>query len=529
MKKYFSILLCLLLLSSCKKDSPNEPKIPSNAGDSTAVGVPTLITYPNKNLTRYSTKITGSITDTGDSEIIEAGFVADTAPSPTIQKHLNRFISKPDGNGLMEVIITNIPANTTYYLRSYATNGQGTGYGNEIQFTSPSQNIFKGNVTLSTQQEVEEFGQAKYTTINGSLEITGSVTDLSPLKNLAVINYEFNLRYTSQLITIKGMDSLEAVNASNFFHGMRIENNTALRSLEGLEKLTGNNGYLYIINNDKLTDLNGLNNLSYNHFGELRIEGCNQLRNLHGLEEFRWLDGDIMIKDNPNLEDIAAFGNLNFITGRIRIINNASLLSVDGFESLHKVDGIEIYDNKMLSDLKGFNNLDTITSIIFLRNNSALTNISGLEKITTCEYLTIENSPSLTSLKGLENLKEIKYAITISYSGLINLNELGNLNRTQRLDISDNSNLEDILGLNKLTTLTENAYGLSITSNNQLKSLVGLDNLKRVDGEIFIGGNQMLNDFCSLKPLLKTGWKGHLDVRGNAANPNAEDILNSCP
>lgn len=529
MRNIFPILIYLLLLSSCEKDSPDEPKIPDNAVDTTAVGLPTLITNPNKNLTRYSTEITGSITDVGDSEIIEAGFVVDTAPSPTVKKNLNKFIRMPDENSLMEVILTNIPASTTYYLRSYATNGQGTGYGNEIQFTSLSQNIFKGNVILSTQQEVEEFGQAKYTTIDGSLEIVGSVTDLSPLKNLAVINYAFNLRYTSQLTTIKGMDSLEAVNASYFFHGIRIENNTALRSLEGLEKLTGNNGYLYIINNDQLTDLNGLNNLSYNHFGELRIEGCDQLLNLHGLEEFRWLDGDIMIKDNPILEDITAFGNLNFITGRVRIINNASLQSVDGFESVHKVDGIELYDNMMLSDLNGFNSLDAITSVIVLKNNSALTNLSGLEKISTCEYLTIENSPSLTSLKGLENLQEIKYKITISHSGLFNLNELGNLTRTQRLELSDNSNLENILGLNKLTTLAENAYGISITSNNQLKSLVGLDNLKRVDGQIFIGGNQMLNDFCSLKPLLKTGWKGYLDVRGNAANPSATDILNSCP
>ena len=32
--------------------------------------------------------------------------------------------------------ITGLSPNTTYYLRAYATNSQGTGYGNELSFTT---------------------------------------------------------------------------------------------------------------------------------------------------------------------------------------------------------------------------------------------------------------------------------------------------------------------------------------------------------------------------------------------------------
>jgi hypothetical protein len=529
MKKYIHFIFYLLLLLSCKKDSPIESQIPDNGGGNNAAKLPTLITNPNTDLTRYSTKVTGSLTDSGDSKIIEAGFVVDTVPSPTVLKNLNKFIKVPDQNGLMLVIITNIPANKTYYIRSYAKNTQGTGYGNEVKFTSLPANIFQGNVTLSTQQQMEEFGNKKYTTIDGSLEITGSVTDLSPLKNLAVINYRLQISNASQLTTLEGMDSLEAVNASYFFHGMRIENNKALKSLKGLEKLAGNNGYLYIINNDEFTDLNGLNNLLYNHFGELRIEGCDKLRNLHGLEKFNWLDGDIMIKDNPVLTDIAAFGNLNFITGRIRIMNNASLQNVNGFEKLHNVEGIELHDNKMLSDLKGFSNLDTITSIIFLKNNSALKDLSSLEKITTTEYLTLENSPALISLKGLQNLKTVKHKIKIWNSGLTNMNGLENLNQTQHIELVYNERLENLLGLSKLTTFAGNAYSLTISYNNQLKSLSGLDNVTKAEGMIYIGFNRMLNDFCPLKPLLKSGFKGTFYIEGNAVNPDAAEVRNNCP
>ena len=57
MKKYFPILLYLLLLSSCETDSPLESTIPGEKG------LPILITNPNPALTRYSTKITGSVTE----------------------------------------------------------------------------------------------------------------------------------------------------------------------------------------------------------------------------------------------------------------------------------------------------------------------------------------------------------------------------------------------------------------------------------------------------------------------------------
>ena len=109
------------------------------------------------------------------------------------------------------------------------------------------------------------------------------------------------------------------------------------------------------------------------------------------------------------------------------------------------------------------------------------------------------------------------------------MDALGNVNRAQRIILIENDNLENILGLNKLTTLAENGSSLTIVSNNRLKSLAGLNNLAKADGEIFIERNEMLTDFCSLKPLLKTGWNNGLSIGSNAANPNAAEIINSCP
>jgi hypothetical protein len=81
-----------------------------------------------------------------------------------------------------------LPSNTTLYFRSYAINSKGVGFGNEIVFTTLTEKIYNGDITLATQQEVIDFGQNNYTTINGSLCINGEINDLTPLKSLVIIN-----------------------------------------------------------------------------------------------------------------------------------------------------------------------------------------------------------------------------------------------------------------------------------------------------------------------------------------------------
>ena len=44
--------------------------------------------------------------------------------------------SDSKGNGSFTSRITGLTANTNYYVRAYATNGAGNGYGNETKFTT---------------------------------------------------------------------------------------------------------------------------------------------------------------------------------------------------------------------------------------------------------------------------------------------------------------------------------------------------------------------------------------------------------
>ena len=100
----------------------------------TLADLPTLQTNPISNLTFLSANSGGTITDNGGSDIIAKGVVWSINQNPTID-----ISSKTnDGSGSVNYNsnITNIIANTTYYVRSYASNSVGTNYGNEISFTT---------------------------------------------------------------------------------------------------------------------------------------------------------------------------------------------------------------------------------------------------------------------------------------------------------------------------------------------------------------------------------------------------------
>lgn len=88
-----------------------------------------------ENVTYNSVKSGGVIIDDGGSTIISKGLCWSTSPSPTLND--NKLENGSEGyefssqiNGLQE--------DTTYYLRAYATNENGTTYGDEKTFRTPT-------------------------------------------------------------------------------------------------------------------------------------------------------------------------------------------------------------------------------------------------------------------------------------------------------------------------------------------------------------------------------------------------------
>ncbi len=95
--------------------------------------VPTLNTIDPITVSTTSIQSGGNILEEGGTPIIEKGIVYGTSSNPTIS---GSHVVSTSNASPFTAILPNIQSNTIYYIRSYATNGTGVGYGNEVVFNS---------------------------------------------------------------------------------------------------------------------------------------------------------------------------------------------------------------------------------------------------------------------------------------------------------------------------------------------------------------------------------------------------------
>ena len=110
-----------------------------NAGDETIYGEETSFTTLDgwvstsevSDITEYTAKCGGNITDDGGAAITARGVCWSTSPNPTVNDNKT---SDGSGTGSFTSALTGLNVNTTYYVRAYATSSFGTTYGNERSF-----------------------------------------------------------------------------------------------------------------------------------------------------------------------------------------------------------------------------------------------------------------------------------------------------------------------------------------------------------------------------------------------------------
>ena len=97
----------------------------------TVYGVPTVRTSSATNITSTSATVGGNVTNTGGQPVTERGIVYSTTPNPTTSS--NKMTSGA-GTGSYSINLTGLSEGTTYYVRAYAINSNGTAYGEEVSF-----------------------------------------------------------------------------------------------------------------------------------------------------------------------------------------------------------------------------------------------------------------------------------------------------------------------------------------------------------------------------------------------------------
>ena len=101
-----------------------------------SMDLPTLdVTTPVSNVSSTTAVSGGNVISNKGSFVTARGVCWSSSPNPTIDNNNNKTI---DGNSIGSFIssISGLSPNTTYYLRSYATNSVGTSYGQVVIFTT---------------------------------------------------------------------------------------------------------------------------------------------------------------------------------------------------------------------------------------------------------------------------------------------------------------------------------------------------------------------------------------------------------
>ena len=117
--KILAVILSIILIHSCKKEK-----------------VPSLTTNEVTNITGTSALSGGNITDEGSGSITARGICWSTTNKPTISN-----IKTTDGDGVGSFVsnLSGLNGATTYYVRAYATNNAGVGYGMVLSFKTLGQ------------------------------------------------------------------------------------------------------------------------------------------------------------------------------------------------------------------------------------------------------------------------------------------------------------------------------------------------------------------------------------------------------
>lgn len=446
-------------------------------------------------------------------------------------------------------------------------------------------NTYTGSVTLTSQQEVNDFGANGYTVITGYLEIlpsvmtTTDITDLSPLSTITSIGGTptnndgtyLEISDNNNLITLNGLENLTTISG-----GLYIKNNAILNSLTSIASLTSHlGGGLHIENNPSLINLNGLNISSVAH---VQIKNNSQLQTLSNFGSFG-LSGNVFIENNQVLGSIPNFNIPGNSLNRVSIINNdaitslpiinkriAQTLIIDDNDGLTNLIGLEnaplgavipigqifILNNDNLTSLNGLNTSLGLVAVIHIENNPQLINIDWLSNYTknalaiidndalislsplsnyTEGTLLIDGNSSLSNMNGLENFIDA-FQLTIRNTNISSLSALSNLSLIENtLHVENNQSLTSLNGLSAITSIGNNALvtNFKIINNDALTTLDGLDSLMEIKADITISNNDTLEDFCALSTAINNGLTETYLVSNNAFNPTVNDFnTNNC-
>ena len=137
--------------------------------------MPTVTTTNVTNITDTSASSGGNVTWDGGYSISARGVCWSTSTNPTISDSIT---TDGTGTGVFTSSLTGLTSVTSYYVRAYATNSQGTSYGNQQTFTSSvgiDENLFYKYLKVYPNPSNGKFKIESYNNFINSIEIINIV------------------------------------------------------------------------------------------------------------------------------------------------------------------------------------------------------------------------------------------------------------------------------------------------------------------------------------------------------------------
>ncbi|MBA7651960.1 hypothetical protein ES703_59789 [subsurface metagenome] len=131
----------------------------------------------------------GNVTDLGGESSTQHGHCVSTSHNPTTSDNKTELGAKSE-TGAFTSSFTDLPPNTVYYCRAYATNSAGTGYGDEVTFTTE---VDMAEVTTDAATNVKETAA----TLNGTLDDGGGIACSCRFQYGFTTNYGTNTDWQS--------------------------------------------------------------------------------------------------------------------------------------------------------------------------------------------------------------------------------------------------------------------------------------------------------------------------------------------
>ncbi len=438
---------------------------------------------------------------------------------------------------------SSLSSGTTYYWQVVAKDSRGGVASSTIRNFITRNNVYTGNVTLTTQQEVDDFGAKGYTRITGNLAISGTtIANIDALSSLTSVRY-IDIRNNTILTNLNGLSNITLVE-DTFYIGY----NNALTSLNGLSNITSL-GYINISSNNALTSLNGLSS-SLTSLRVLVVQVNNALTNLNGLSSITSL-GYLTIDNNTKLTDFCglrtALINTSYrVTGNAYNPTQAQIRSIlTCMSSLTApslstpADGTTLTTTNTAAlawtastDPNGgavtydvlLGNTNPPTTVAQRNVATTLYNASSLSSGTTYYWQVVakdtnggvasstirsfntrsnvyQGSIVLSTQQEVDNFvgyTSITGSLTITGSSITNLNTLSNLTSIGGyLNVVSTT----FTNINGLSTLTSVVGTISISNNAALTNLSGLSNITSIT-LLTIKGNSTLTNLSGLSSSL---------------------------